>query len=108
MYMRFIAYIAIVAFAATQGMEFPRDVKYIFEPTVSVKGCSPDDKTIRCHSGNGRTEAENTERCVQETGMARSCYCWSHGDYFAIANNAFDVFKKCCIDQSGKSAVDQC
>ena len=32
MYMRFITYIAIVAFAATQGMEFPGIVKYVFEP----------------------------------------------------------------------------
>ena len=110
MYMRSIAYIAILAFAATQGMEFPCDVKYIFEPkpTISVKGCSPDEKTIRCHSGNGRTAAENTERCVQDTGIARSCYCWSHGEYFTIANNNFEVFKNCCIEQSGKSGVDQC
>jgi hypothetical protein len=36
MYMRSIAYIAIVALAATQGMGVPRDEKFIFNnPLVS-------------------------------------------------------------------------
>jgi hypothetical protein len=32
MYMRSITYIATVALAATQGMEFPGVVKFVFEP----------------------------------------------------------------------------
>ena len=101
--MRSVAYIAIVALAATQGMGIPRDVKFIFEPTVLVKGCSVNDATIRCasvHQGNQVDEWKLTQECMNELGNARDCYCWSTASYFAVANNNLAEFKLCCAEKS--------
>jgi hypothetical protein len=98
MYMRSIAYIAILVLAATRGKGFPRNVKFFFfERTVFlVKSCSDEDTTIRC---NGAWE--KTQTCMNEVGSARDCYCVHRLEYFAVANHNFDEFKSCCDKRAG-------
>ena len=104
--MRSIAYIVIVALTATQGKGMgPRDVKLIFEPTVSVKGCADDDTTIRCNPGGGKDGWENTVQCMNELGITRDCYCWGNQRFYAVANNNFAEFEACCSRQSGSLGI---
>jgi hypothetical protein len=111
--MRFIAYIAIVALASvTQGMKISPDVKHLFEPDrkpiISVKGCSQDDTTIRCDSGNGNNGWKNTELCMNELGNTRECYCWRRAQSYAVANLNYDNFTECCKRRSGSSKINRC
>ena len=113
MYTRLNAFIAIVtvALAATQGMGIPPNVKYIFESesTVPVKGlCDADDTTIRCDSGNGNSEWQNTQLCMQELGNTADCFCLDSFEYYAIADDNAQAFKACCEEKSGSSGVDTC
>ena len=97
--MRLIAYIPILALAATQGMGIPHDVFFFFfDSTVSVKSCSPSDKSIRCHG-----EWENTEECINELGTSRMCYCFHEQKDMAVANNHFAQFRACCQKKFGGS-----
>ena len=66
-----------------------------------VKSCSPDDTTIRCSDGQGKTAWENTQACMDDLGSSRDCYCWGSNAYFATANNNFAEFQACCNTKSG-------
>ena len=67
-----------------------------FEPTVSVKSCSDDDKTIRCAGGPESEHWPNTQRCMKQLGLSRDCYCWGNARYYAVANSNFEEFAACC------------
>jgi len=78
-----IAYIAILALAATQVK--PQ------EP-----GCSDDHKTIRC-----KGDWKSTEYCMQVVGDESSCFCFHKLESFAVANNHFSEFEACCNKKAG-------
>ena len=84
-----------------------REIYFKFESTVPVKGCSDDDKTLRCDEGNGNTAWQNTETCMKKLGN-KDCYCWGAALYFAIVNDNYPDFALCCKEVSQSSTTYYC
>lgn len=53
--------------------------------------CSDEDTTIRCGG-----DWEVTRACMNELGTSLDCYCFHTLQYYAIANNIYAEFEKCC------------
>lgn len=102
MYICFIAYIAIIAFTATQGMRITYNVKFISEPTISVKGCG--ENAFRCINPHGTAENDwkNTQQCMKKLGITDICWCYHWAEYYAdVDGSDARTFGACCQEESG-------
>lgn len=109
MYMHFIAYIAIIAFTATQaqGMAagIPYGVTFVSEPTISAKGCG--ENAYRCINPISTVENDwkNTKQCMEKLGILDTCWCLHEGQNYAdVSGIDAGAFKDCCQEESGSDS----
>ena len=100
--MRFITYVAIVALAATKGMRIScyDDVKFIFEPAVSVlaTGCGGDAYKCVNPSGSTSDDMAKTRICEDRLKISQDDECWCHhaAEQYASVGDQAKAFQDCC------------